>query len=101
MLFMHATCIHPKCLMRFDAMRRFVGVLCALLIHGGPILRAYLVVLLGLNVLAVVVHLAQLAQLLMCGLVPECTLAGAEPLNGGDFEGLVGLLEEFLALPGH
>ena len=81
-------------------MRRFVSVLCALLIHGGPILRAYLV-LLGLNVLAVAVHLAQLAQLLMCGLVPECTLAGAEPLDGGDFEGLVGLLKEVLALPGH
>ena len=98
---MHATCAHPKCLMRFDAMRRFVGVLCALLIHGGSILRAYLVILLGLNQLAVVVHLAQLAQLLMRGLVPECTLAGAEPLDGRDFEGLVGLLEEVLALPGH
>ena len=101
MLFMYATCAYPKCLMRFDTMRRFVSVLCALLIHGGPILRSYLVILLGLNVLAVVVHLAQLAQLLMSGLVPECTLAGAEPLDGGDFEGLVGLLEEVLALPGH
>ena len=58
-------------------------------------------ILLGLNVLAVVVHLAQLAQLLMSGLVPECTLAGAEPLDSRDFEGLVGLLEEVLALPGH
>ena len=87
--------------MRFDAMRRFVSVLCALLIHGGPILRAYLVVLLGLNLLAVIVHLTQLTQLLMCGLIPECTLAGAEPLDGGDFEGLIGLLKEILALPGH
>ena len=88
---MNATYTHSKGLMRFDAMRRFVSVLCTLLIHGRPILRAYLM-LLALSLLPVVVHLAKLAQLLMSCLIPECRLPSAEPLDSCNFERLVRLL---------
>lgn len=100
MLFMNATYTHSKGLMRFDAMRRFVSVLRTLLIQGRPILRAYLI-LLTLSLLPVVVHLAKLGQLLMSGLIPECGLPSAEPFDGCNFERLVRLLQEVLALPGH
>ena len=100
MLLMNATCTHSKVLMRLDAMRRFVSVLGTLLIHGRPILRAYLI-LLTLSLLSIVVHLAKLRQLLMSGLIPECSLPGAESFNGSNFERLIRLLQEVLTLPRH
>ena len=37
----------------------------------------------------------------MSGLIPECGLPSAEPFDGCNFERLVRLLQEVLALPGH
>jgi hypothetical protein len=57
--------------------------------------------LLALSLLPVVVHLAKLGKLLMSRLIPECCLPSAKPLDGCNFERLVRLLQEVLALPGH